>query len=109
MIGAGELRSVKVNIHSPTLAQDAMGQQTITWSTIAELVPVQLLGVGGGEVFRGRQIQSGVDSVIRMRYRAGLTTQMRFKYGNRYLYIDRILNACGMNRLLEIHCREAST
>jgi len=109
-IRAGDLRQ-RVAFLEEASVQDATGQSVPAWTGVSgsTAVPAEVLGVGGGETFRGQQVEAHIASVVTIRYRAGLSPTMRLKHDGRQLNIDRIVDPTGHKRELTIFCTEIST
>jgi SPP1 family predicted phage head-tail adaptor len=79
---AGRLRE-RITILSRSVTQDALGQESITWSSIgsmwAEPVYSTLKG-DGNELFRGGQIQDLNTVRFRVRYKPTITQSHRLEY-----------------------------
>ena len=78
------------------------------YEVLLSAVPCDLKPMGGGEVYRGLQIEATTTSIIETRYNPAITTQMIAENeltGKRYL-ISRILEQHGRQRVLLIQCTE---
>lgn len=78
---SGALRH-RVDIQSRTNAQDATtGEITPTWSTLYSSVPAQIEPLSVREFMAAQANQSDITTRITIRYRAGLTADMRILHG----------------------------
>ena len=108
---AGQLNR-RVIIQSRTETQGTTGEVTWSWSDVDE-VWAAVEPVSGREYFAAQQVQSSTDTVIRIRYRHGITTKMRIKYEepgspvySRYYEIEAVLSPREGRRELHLMCRE---
>lgn len=83
----------------PLLADDSNWEDEVTlWAAIDPL--------SGREFYAAEQSQSEVSHKIRCRYRGGLTTAMRIKYGSRKFKIISIIDWEERHESLLIMCKE---
>ena len=99
---AGRLNHL-IEIQSPIETTDAAGGPIPTWD---EQTPYATL-YASVQPLRGREInapaaESIVTHMITTRYKSGITTDMRIKFGDRYFGIDSVLNVDERNIMLEI-------
>jgi SPP1 family predicted phage head-tail adaptor len=92
-----------IEIQSPIETTDAAGGPIPTWD---EQTPYAQL-YASVQPLRGREIiAAGTDTQtthkITTRYKAGITTDMRIKFGERYFGIDSVINVDERNVMLEI-------
>jgi len=64
---------------------NAYNEPVLTWTNDAT-VPAEVLTLSGDEAVRAAQVQPDATVQVTMRYRSGLTTGKRFRFGDRYLY-----------------------
>jgi SPP1 family predicted phage head-tail adaptor len=87
---AGSL-DTRVTIESRVLSQDTLGAPVETWSTFrtmwAEVTDQRGLEVAAGRLM---QTQAVRQTIVRMRYVAGLTPLMRLRFGGRTMDIKAI-------------------
>lgn len=85
--------------------QNAVGEPDTAWtdylSAWASIDPVT-----GSEPFMAQQQFPKVSHKIRMRYRDGVTADMRVTYGSRYFDIKAVLNWGERDRELLLLCEE---
>ena len=83
----------------PLMSEDANWTDAATvWAAIDP--------VSGREFYAAEQSQSEVTHKVRCRYRSGLTTAMRVRYGTRKFKIISIINWEERGESLLIMCRE---
>ena len=101
---SGRLRH-RVELQSATEARDSHGQPVKTWST-------QAVVWAGVEPIKGREgivaMQVAATATIRVviRYRAGVTTDWRVKFGMRTMKITSIVDTDERHHSLEFMCSE---
>lgn len=93
--------------------QDASGQHIPSWGTLtnADNVPCRVETVTGGEVRRGRQMESTTRLLITCLHPFGaftLTPNDRAYYDSRALGIVAVYDPDETNRELHIQCKELS-
>lgn len=105
-MGAGQLNK-RVTIQEPAEGSaDAYNMPAITWPDVA-VVWAEITPVVGLESVRGMVLQAETTHLVRIRYRAGVTHEMRFEWGNRHLYIwTPPLNVKERNKELLMQCKE---
>ena len=101
---AGAMRH-KVTIEYRTLAADAYGGQTATWTTL-DTVWADLESLSSIESWQDKQQTPTLTHKVTIRYRADLDPKMRIKFGSRYLNIAGIVNKEERNIELILMCRE---
>jgi SPP1 family predicted phage head-tail adaptor len=80
MIEAGRLRH-RINIQALTVTQDATtGEITESWSDLHTSVPAAVEPLSVKEFMSAQSVQSEITTRIVIRYRAGLTPDMRIVY-----------------------------
>lgn len=74
----GKLRH-RITIQQKTTTQAASGKLSETWAAIATAtrIPAEVLPDRAGEFFAARQVQATTNALIRLRYREGITAEMR--------------------------------
>lgn len=78
MIRSGRLDRTVV-IQSATVAQDSIGAEKKTWSTLAT-VPAEYIPVGGSEAIAGNILQSQKTARFIIRYRSDVTVKNRLTF-----------------------------
>lgn len=101
---AGDLRH-RITIQRLVLAPDEYGQPVEYWQDVATCwAAVEPLR--GRELFVAQQAQSEVTTRVRLRYRAGITPDMRVLFGARVLEILYVIDPEERHRELQLLCRE---
>lgn len=95
----------RITIESASTSPDDAGQPIRTWSTLRNSVPAQFHQTGGGQTYRGQQLQETIDAVFVTRYRTGYDTTQRIVHDGTTYGIMRISPVDGVNRYLEIFCK----
>lgn len=103
---AGTLRHT-VTIQQKSSVQDSFGALINLWTDVAS-VPAAVQPLRGMERSAAKQTQADADIKVIMRYRTGITTTNRIKFGDRLLDIEAVVNIDERNRTLEILCKAAA-
>lgn len=90
MVRAGELRRRVTIQQNNGTTTDSEGIPIENWVDVVT-VWARVRDLSGREYFAARQVQAEVTTEITIRYRAGLTTKMRAKYGTRIFDILSII------------------
>ena len=102
---AGRLRH-RVDLQSVAESQSGTGAVKRSWSTYAtvwaEVRPAQ-----GGERFTAQRVTAETTHTVRIRWRSGVTTADRVKFGARVFEIESILNPDERDRELVLLCKES--
>lgn len=85
--------------------QNAVGEPDVAWT---DYVPAyaSIDPVTGAEPFMAQQQFPKVSHKVRIRYRSGVTADMRVVFGARYFDIKAVLNWGERNRELLLLCEE---
>ena len=62
--------------------------------------------ISGKEYYSAETINSDLTHKIRLRYRKGITPDMRILYNGRIFYIVSVINEFERNSILQLMCRE---
>lgn len=62
--------------------------------------------ISGKEYYSAETINSDLTHKIRLRYRRGITPDMRIIYNDRIFYIISVINEYEKNTMLQLMCRE---
>ena len=101
----GKMRH-RVTIQSPSSTQDSYGQPTVTWTDAATVwARIETLAAREAEV--AQRIYPTAEHKVTMRYRSGVTSDCRLKFGNRYLNVLSVQNPEQRNVDLVAICGEA--
>lgn len=103
---AGQLRK-RLALQSKTESQDNFGSVTHTWST-DETIWGAVQPLTGRELVEAQQIDAESNVKITIRYRVGLSTNLRILWGSRVYEINAVLNFDERNARVELLCRETT-
>lgn len=95
----------RINIRSSTDVVDTAGQPIRTWSTVYANEPAEFTPTSGGESLRGRQIESGINSVFVVHYHADIVPTMQVVHGSTIYGIVRVRQTDGGKRYMELECK----
>jgi SPP1 family predicted phage head-tail adaptor len=101
MMNAGRLDQ-RVTLQSKSVTRAANGAEVVSWVPVATLW-AEVRQIRGKEFFAAAQMQEAVDHQVRIRYRAGVTRDMRLLWNGQPLDIVAVI-ALGRNEVLEIMC-----
>lgn len=104
---AGKLRN-RITIEQRSATQDSFGQPIDSWTTYAT-VWASLRPLSGREFITANALSESTNYEIIIRYKAGVTPQMRAKFGVRYFDIQAVLNDRELNKQLTLLCIEGLT
>ena len=106
MVAAGTLRHV-VTIQSPPdgSQQNESGAVIGDWVDVAT-IRASITPVGAREIEIARGFADTAAHRVIIRYRAGINTTQRLEFGNRYFYINGVVNPGEENIILELYCSE---
>jgi SPP1 family predicted phage head-tail adaptor len=76
----------RLTLEAPTRAADGGGGASVTWSTVAT-VWASVRPTGGGESYTLDRVAGKVSHEILLRYRSGVTPEMRLREGSRVFEI----------------------
>ena len=94
----------QVTIQSPPTAEDALGQPTGSWTTVATVwANVRLLN--GLETIKGGAEASVAKASIRIRYRTDVTSAMRVVHGSTTYEIKAVLPDVAGKQYLDLACQ----
>lgn len=103
---AGNLRH-RVTIQRQTEgAVDSLGEPACTWEPVAIDIWASVEPLSGKAFMDAKQAQSEVSHRVRLRYRDGITADMRVIHSGRRLHIDAVLNIGERNREMHLMCIE---
>lgn len=83
----------------------AGGSTTDTWADTATIW-ASITPSTGNEQFQADQLDSRVSQIVTIRYRSGVLTSQRLKFGTRTFSIQNILNKDERNEQLILLCEE---
>ena len=103
----------QVVIESASMVKAVSGELVETWPSLGSTngatvatVFAQISPLNARESADARRIESRVTHKVWIRYRAGLTTAMRVKFGSRIFAIAEIINPEEANEMLALLCTE---
>lgn len=103
ILPAGRLRH-RIEIQNYEAAQDDWGQPIYSWvhwaAVWASVEPLQ-----GREFLAAMALQSQTTVRIRMRYRSGVTSQMRVLWGGRIYDIESVIEPQSRRHQLQLMCK----
>lgn len=99
MINAGKMDR-QIIIEEKSVTRDDFGAETVIWQDVAT-VWAEVLPISGREVFNAGKIFAEATTLFRIRWRSGLTEDMRISYGGQYYGVS-YLREVGRRELLEI-------
>jgi SPP1 family predicted phage head-tail adaptor len=100
----GPLRE-RVAIQQMTETKDAMLAAQQTWATLLT-VWAEVRPASNSEMWRRQQIQSTSNWTVTIRYRTGITPQMRVVWNGRAFLIRGVDNSDMRKRFIELACEE---
>jgi len=100
---AGRLRR-RVTIQRKTVTRDSFGAETITWQEVAT-VWASVEPLRGREFLESRRAEAEVTTRITIRYRAGITPEMRVVHGDDAYNIVSVIEPESRLRALVLMCR----
>lgn len=95
----------RVTIQRPVATKNNRGADTITWADVAT-VYAEIRSVAGREETANDQVTPTAAHSITVRYRTGITTQHRVKWGARYFGIAEVAERDNRMRTLVLTCNE---
>lgn len=103
---SAEEMNKRITIKSPPTNKNAFGEIVGPWVDVITVWSAMdpLLG---NEYFNALAIQSEVEVKFRIRYRPGITNEMRVQHGTTVYEILSAINVKSMNRELLIYCKVA--
>lgn len=105
---AGKLRH-RITIEQPDASEGVGGEELPNYSTFATIWG-SVEPLSGSEGLQGRQAGAEVTHRVRIRYHAGITSNMRIVWSNRYFNLSQPpINKDERNREMELICREVTT
>lgn len=96
----------RITLQSPTKTADGMGGYSVVWKDEAT-VWAAIWPTSAKEAVTDRQSGLGTTYRVRTRYKAGVKSNWRITYEDRYFNIQSIINPNESNRALDLICEEA--
>lgn len=101
---AGKLRH-RITIQQRTTDQDDYGQQLDRWDDVARAW-ADVEPLNGRELLAAAAVQAETTHTVTMRYRSGITPQLRINYNGRLFNILNVLDDNERHRTLTLLCSE---
>lgn len=105
-LDAGTLNR-RVTIERRVAGQDAIGQPSTTWETVAQTW-ANIRHPSGLSAIKGDADTSIVKTSIRIRYRTGLDAGMRVMYGSDAYHIEAVLPDISGREFMDLVCERAT-
>jgi len=103
-VRAGELRH-RVTIQQKSVVRDTYGEEDVTWTDVAtvwgSVEPLQ-----GREFIEAKQTQAEITTRIRIRYRSGISPEMRAVWDGHTYDLEAVIDVGGRKRELHLMCTE---
>lgn len=96
----------RVKLQTASRVTDSAGGWTVTWADTAT-VWASVEPVSGREPFVAQQLQGHVTHKVLIRYRSGITHDMRVLFGTRKFDVQAVINDKERNETLMLYCQEA--
>ncbi|NNV07778.1 head-tail adaptor protein [Geobacillus sp. MMMUD3] len=100
----GALRH-RVLVQQKIKTQNEYGEETEQWLDVL-VAWASVNPISGREFFAAEAVNSEVTHKITMRYRGGITPDMRIKFKDRYFRIIAVMNTQEKNIELQLLCKE---
>ena len=100
----GELRH-RLTLQQPVRTADGGGGADVAWTDVADLW-ASVEPLSGRETLAAERAQAIVSHRIRLRYRTGVASEMRFKLGTRLFNIRSVIDEGERRRWLVCLCEE---
>ena len=101
MMNAGRLDQ-RVTLQQKSVTRAANGEEVVSWTPVAT-VWAEVRQIRGKEFFAAAQMQDATDVRVRIRYRAGVTRDMRLLWRGASLDIVAVIEL-GRKEALELMC-----
>ena len=88
-------------------SDDGAGGETVSWETLATLW-ARIEPLSGAERLMAERLEAAVTHRVTIRFREGVTHEMRFSIGSRLFGIRAIRDLEERHRYLETICEEVS-
>jgi SPP1 family predicted phage head-tail adaptor len=104
MISAGNLTE-RIALQKPTFTRGGDGSEIIAYTTEAT-VWAERIKTTGREFYAAQRMNAEVSEVFRIRYRSGMDTRWRVRYGTRILELTFIDDSGKRDGEMILHCKE---
>lgn len=105
-VNAGELRD-RLTLQAPVRVPDGAGGVSVNWESAADVWGA-VRPIGGREIVDGEGLSARVTHEIWIRFRDGLTSEMRFRLDARLFDIRAVIDAGSRHRFLRCLVEERS-
>jgi len=96
----------RITIQQKTDTRNDSGQAVSTWSDLYTNEPARFTQTGGGQTYRGQQLQEDIVAVFVVRWRSAIeNTQLRVVFDSTTYGITRAQRVDGGRRYLELFAR----
>lgn len=103
-MNAGRLRH-RLTLQEPVEARNSYNEVITTWALVA-VVWGSVEPLSGREFFDAEHVQSEITHRVRLRYRAGITPEMRVLHEGRDLRIESVIDYRELHSELQLMCKE---
>jgi len=93
----------RISIDAKAITRSAIGEEVVTWLPVAE-VWARVEPIRGREWFAAAQQQDATDHRVTIRYRAGITREMRVLWRGEPLDIVSVIDVNARRENLELMC-----
>jgi len=100
----GNLRNY-ITIQTPTETTDANLEIILTWATFAN-VWAEITPLVGREYYASKTVNAEISGKVRIRYLAGVTSEMRIIDGTKTYQIEAVINIDNRNEELVLLVKE---
>ena len=104
---AGDLKN-SIELQSQVRTPDGLGGFSSTWLTTCTIWAA-IWPVSAKETIEGARPVSAITHRIRIRYRHGVKTSQRIKFGSKYFSIESVINTNTDYKALDLMAREVSS
>lgn len=101
-LGAGQFDQ-RVTLQAKSVTRSAIGEEIVTWEPVAELW-ARVEPIRGREWFAAAQMQDATDHRVTIRYRAGVTRDMRVVWRGEPLDIVSVIDVNARRENIELMC-----
>jgi SPP1 family predicted phage head-tail adaptor len=102
-----ETLNERITLQKEIKVLDSLGGAVTSWVDIATIWAGIIEELSNDTSKEKDQVQSFIKAKITIRFRTGISTLQRVKYGNRYFSILSAINKDGKNEQLVLKCKEA--
>lgn len=104
--GTGKLIH-RVTLQEADWSQSESGAETPEWEDVADgTIWASVTPLSGNELVQAQQIVADATFRVVIRYRSGITTETRLRFGERYLNVGGVINFEERNDYLTLLCSE---